>query len=205
MHVNRCTSDRTDKGGKSSNTSLKVESCLRGTTAARPEQSYLAQSGPSEEFLQHWHCDKGTHLIPVIVSDAVGNATDKMDFQHLSSATMPLRLLEKKENKLAGRREVWHDNLQVTPSFFKVLFMGGKNTLPKFFFTIIDKYSHFKVTLLSFCACLKVPGAWKQHMHNQLENRNAWQSKSKWSVSNDESVGVKMHQYLKHTKCYARL
>lgn len=97
VHVNRCTSDCTDKRGKSSNTSLKVEHCLWGTTVARPEQSYLAEPGPSEDFLHHWHCDKGTHLIPVIVSDAVGNATDRMDFQHLTSATMPLRLVEKKK------------------------------------------------------------------------------------------------------------
>lgn len=40
----------------------------------------------------------------MIVSDAVGNATDRMDFQRLTSATMPLRLVEKKKrNKHTGR------------------------------------------------------------------------------------------------------
>lgn len=97
VHVNRCTSDHTDKGGKSLNTSLNVQLCLWGTTAARTEQSYLTEPGPSEDFLHHWHSEKGTHLIPAFVSDAVGNATDRMDFKHLTSATMPLRPVEKKK------------------------------------------------------------------------------------------------------------
>lgn len=150
VHVNRGTSDHPHKGGKWLNTSLNVQLCLWGTTAARTEQSYLTEPGPSEDFLHHWHCEKGTHLIPAIVSDAVGNATDRMDFQHLTSATMPLRPVEKKENKRTGRSEVWHNDLQVTPSSFKVQFYGKKSTLPKNVFTIIDKDLNFKVTFTAF-------------------------------------------------------
>lgn len=40
----------------------------------------------------------------MIVSDAVGNATDRMDFQRLTSATMPLRLVEKKKEKQTHRK-----------------------------------------------------------------------------------------------------
>lgn len=121
----------TDKRGKSSNTSLRVELCLWGSTAARPEQSYLVQPGPSEDFLHHWHCDKGTHLIPVIVCHAVGNVADRMDFQHFDFRNNAAEAGGKK--KTNTEEDARFDTITCRwPSCYKVTFYG-KNTLPKHF------------------------------------------------------------------------